>query len=408
MNVVSLEDRIAAAEPSDSAYAISATPYVWREPSLIPQRQWLYGRTLLRGSLSMLVAPGASGKTALLAGMALSLVSGRDLLGSRVWEGPSRVWLWNLEDSADEMARLIQAGAKHWGLTSADLDGRLFLDCAMSGNGLILADDDVGVRVPVKDALADEMLARHVDVLMLDPLVSAHRASENDNGKMDELAKALSMIAETTQSAILAAHHTAKLKGTEANAEAARGASALVNAARSVPSINKMTAEEANQFGIKGDLRRRYFRVYDDKGNRAPPADTSSWFHLHSIALNNGPVGDDGDSLPVVVPWSPPDAFDGLTGESLRRVQAVVAEGDPKEGTWKLDPQTKSSWVGVAIAGVLGFDLSEPSELQRTKSLLKGWLKSGALRQVELHCGKRRETKSFVVAGDCEDTAPPL
>lgn len=399
--VVDLRDRMAQAEQvAHNNPPICASPYIWRDPTTIPERQWLYGRTLLRGSLSMLVAPGSSGKTALLAGMALSLVSGRDLLGERVWDGPSRVWLWNLEDSMDEMSRLLQAGAKHWGLKPADLDGRLFLDCAMSGNGLILADDDVGVRVPVTEALADEMLARKIDVLMLDPLVSAHRASENDNGKMDELAKALSMIAETTQSAILAAHHTAKLKGTEANAEAARGASALVNAARSVPSINKMTTEEGNRYGVVGDARRRYFRVYDDKGNRAPPADVSAWYHLHSVALCNGPVGDDGDSLPVVVRWFPPDAFDGLSVAHLRLVQEAVSDGE-----WRESIQSPQ-WVGNAIADALSLDLDTPTDKARVKLLLKGWLKSGALR-TERRKDRNSDDRVFVVAGVIEDDPAP-
>jgi len=402
-DVVTLSNRIDAAafERHPDRSPINATPYVWRDPTTIPARRWLYGRTLLRGSLSMLAAPGATGKTALLAGMALSLVSGRDLLGQKIWEGPSRVWIWNLEDSFDEMARLIQAGAKHWGLTASDLNERLFLDCAMSGNGLILADDETGVRVPVTEALQDELINRRVDVLMIDPLISAHRASENDNGKMDQLAKALSAIAEASQSAVFVAHHTAKLKGAEANAESARGASALVNAARSVPTINKMTTEEANRFGIVGDLRRRYFRVYDDKGNRAPPADSSLWFHLHSVALCNGPVGDDGDSLPVVVPWYPPDAFDGLSVEHLRRVQAAVAGGEWRESSQSAD------WVGNAIADVVGLDLDQPTDKARTKLLLKEWLRSGVLKVQPGKDGKSNPRKFVVVGRDADDVSPP-
>jgi len=403
MNVLSLAERVdnAVAIAPAGGESICATPYKWRDPATIPTRRWLYGRTLLRGSLSMLVAPGASGKTALIAGMALSLVSGRDLVGQRVWEGPCRTWIWNLEDSREEMERLIQAGAKHWGLTQDDLNDRLFLDCAMSGKGLILADEATGVRVPTNEALRDELIARRVDVLMLDPLVSAHRAPENDNGRMDELAKALSQTAEAAQCAILVAHHTAKLKGTEASAESARGASALINAARSVPTINKMTSEEANRFGIVGDLRRRYFRVYDDKGNRAPPADASSWYHLHSVPLCNGIAGDGGDSLPVVVPWFPPDAFDGLSMDHLRRVQAAVADGEWRESSQSAD------WVGNAIADVVGLDLNQPTDKARTKLLLKEWLRSGVLKIQSGKDGKSNPRKFVVVGRDADDVSPP-
>jgi hypothetical protein len=398
MTVVSLGDRLEQANviPAVNAVSINATPYVWRAPQSIPERQWIYGHTLLRGSLSMLVAPGASGKTALTVGMALALASGRNLLGKTVWGGRKRVWLWNLEDSADELDRVIQAGCKHWGLSENDLNGWLFRDSAMSGNGLILADDLAGVRVLVTKALGDELVARKIDVLIIDPLVSAHRASENDNGKMDELAKALSVIAVTADCAILAVHHTGKLRGEEANAEAARGASALVNAARSVPSINKMTVAEANKFGIKGDLRRRYFQVYDDKGNRAPPADHADWYHLHSVSLGNGADGGDGDNLPVVVPWTPPDAFAGLTVEHLRIVQATIAAGE-----WRESVQSPG-WVGNAVADVLDLDLDEPTEKARVKSLLRGWIKSGALK-VETRNDDKSNKRKFIAVGKSAD-----
>jgi hypothetical protein len=45
---------------------ISATPYACRDPKTIPPRPWIYGRQFLRGSLSVIVSPGAVGKTTLL------------------------------------------------------------------------------------------------------------------------------------------------------------------------------------------------------------------------------------------------------------------------------------------------------------------------------------------------------
>ena len=373
--VIDLSERIARADVVGAERSlIRATPYVWRDPETIPEREWLYGRTLLRGSLSLLVAPGASGKTALTVGMALALVSGRDLLGQRIWKGPSRVWLWNLEDSADEMDRLIQAGCKYWGLTVDDLEGRLFRDSALSGAGLILADKVSGVRIPERDAFTAELAAKRIDVTILDPLVSAHRLPENDNGKIDELAKSLTVVAEQTHSSILVVHHTAKLRGTEAGAESARGASALVNAARLVVAINRMSSDEASRFGVDGETRRRFIRVYDDKGNRSPPADASDWLMLESVLLNNGASGGEGDSLPVLVPWSPPDAFDGVTVGDLRRVQGVIASG-----TWAKNSGS-ATWAGHAVAQAMRLDADDVAAKARIKSLLGQWIANGALR----------------------------
>src|ERR1700730_16180248 len=44
---------------------IKATPFVFREPRLIPPRQLLYGRHLIRRFISCTVSPGGLGKSSL-------------------------------------------------------------------------------------------------------------------------------------------------------------------------------------------------------------------------------------------------------------------------------------------------------------------------------------------------------
>jgi hypothetical protein len=137
-----VREAVSNAQPAAKPAArpkISATPYRCRDPKEMPLRPWVYGRQLLRGSLSLVVAPGATGKTALLVGTALALATGRALLDKTVWEGPKRVWLWNLEDSLDELARLIEAGRIHWRIPAAEIEDRLFVDSALDGADLKLA-----------------------------------------------------------------------------------------------------------------------------------------------------------------------------------------------------------------------------------------------------------------------------
>ena len=38
------------------------------------------------------------------------------------------------------------------------------------------------------------------------------------------------------------------------------------------------------------ERRRRFFRVYDDKNNRAPPSDSSDWYQMISVDLGNGAI----------------------------------------------------------------------------------------------------------------------
>jgi hypothetical protein len=381
---------------------ISATPYTWRDPSSIPLRDWVYGRQLLRGSVSVLVAPGATGKTALMTGTALALATGRDLLGKRVWGGPKAVWLWNLEDSGDELARGIQAAALHWqvgpdDLTQVDPQGRewplLYVDSGLDGAELKIAREERdGFRIiaPVVEALVAELRERTIDVLIVDPFVSSHAVSENDNNAVDAVAKEWARVAVRANCSIVLVHHSRKLAGAEVSAETARGASALIAAARSVVTLNRMTDEEGQRYGIEGDERRRYFRTYDDKNNRAPPADSSDWYRLESVHLGNGEHG--GDSLPVVVPWSPPDTFDGVTVDHLRSVQARVAAGE-----WRASDQT-ADWVGHAVADVLDLDADRKADKARIKRLLAEWIRNDRLR-VEKRRDCNRELRPFVVVG---------
>jgi len=354
--------------------AIKATPYQWRDPASIPPRAWVYGHMLLRGSLTVVVAPGATGKTALMIGTAIALATGRNLLGPKVWSGPKRVWLWNLEDSGEEMARGVQAGAIHWGIKPDDVGDRLYVDSGMDGAELKTAletPNGTKINVPVIGALLTQLRDEQIDVLIVDPFVSSHSVNENDNRAIDMVAKQWARLASQAGCAIVLVHHARKLAGGEVSAETARGASALIAAARSVPTLNRMSDEEAAKFGVEGEERRRFFRVYDDKNNRAPPSDRSDWYRLHSVSLGNG--ADGGDSLPVVVPWSPPQTFDGVTAAHLRAVQDLVARGE-----YRKDQQSQP-WAGDVVISVLGLDASRKADRLRASSLLTTWEANGAL-----------------------------
>ena len=100
---------------------------MWIDPANIPQRDWLYGRLLIRKFVTATVAPGGLGKSTLITVEALAQVSGKDILGVTP-KGQLRVWLWNLEDPQEETQRKIQAAAMHYGLKPEDIGDRLFVD----------------------------------------------------------------------------------------------------------------------------------------------------------------------------------------------------------------------------------------------------------------------------------------
>lgn len=382
--------------PDPDAPRIRATPFRWRDPTDIPRRPWLYGVHLLRGFVSLTVAPGAVGKTSLLVGDALSMATGRPLLGTHVHAGgPYRVWLWNLEDPADELERRIAAGCLYHGIGPEAIGDRLFLDSGRD-QGLCIAEagrDGLTIRRPVVDALVSELRARKIDLLVVDPFVSSHQVPENDNGAIDAVAKTWADVAHRAGCAIELVHHLRKLNGTEATADHARGAVALVAAARSCRVLNRMTPEEGEAAGV--DNPRGYFRAIDDKANLAPPAGKSDWFRLESVPLGNGtwlgPVRLDGDTVGVVVPWQWPDPMADQPADALRRVQEAVDGKNYRRNVQAAD------WVGHAVGEVLGLDPENPADKTAIKGMLAIWIKEGALEVVEIADGNRRPRPCIAV-----------
>jgi hypothetical protein len=376
--------------------AIVATPYQWRDPESIPPRAWIYGRWFLRGTIACVVAPGGAGKSTMLAGTTLAMVTGRPLLGKDTWDGPKRVWLWNLEDDLDELGRSIQGAALHHDIRPNEIDGRLFVDSAMEGAGLCTAvdgPDGFQLLAPVYDALTAELTRRGIDVLIIDPFVSSHTAEENHNSKIDAIAKAWARVAKAANCCIVLVHHTSKAGAGDVTALSSRGAVALINAARSTLVINRMSDEEAERLSIPDQERRRCISVGDDKHNRAP-AERADWYRLASVELGNG------DNVAAVEPWKVPDPFDGVTVHDLARVQALIADGE-----WRADPQAEA-WAGKAVAGVLGLKVEIAADKRRIKALLQTWISNGALR-IETRDDKKREPRKWIVCGEMMNAAQP-
>lgn len=383
-----LEDvAVLFATPATPEKLVSATPFVWRPVEQIPPRKWLYGKHLLRKFVSVDVAAGGVGKSSLKIGEALAMASGKDLYQKGLPEGALNVWLWNLEDPLEELERRIHATCERFNIKPAALGNRLYVDSGRD-NPLVIATegpDGAMIARPVVDALIAEMLERKIDVLTVDPFISSHAVSENDNNAIDIVAREWNVIAERTGAAINLVHHVRKQNGAEATADSARGASALIGKARSVIVYNRMTADEAAAMNVAEDERRYFFRVDNDKANLSPP-EATEWYRMNNVDLANG------DSVGVACAWSPPDAFDGITTRHLIEVQKAVGNGK-----WRENVQAKA-WVGHAIAPILGLDLDEKRDRKRLATILKKWIREGVLMVVMDEDEKRME-REFVVVG---------
>lgn len=367
--------------------AVKATAFSWRPTEQIAKRQWLYGRHLLRKFVSLDVAAGGVGKSSLKIGEALAMASGQDFYSKGLPEGALNVWMWNLEDPHDEIERRIHATAQRFKLKPEDLGNRLYVDSGRDQPLVMATEGPNGAMIvrPVVDALIEEMIARKIDVLQIDPFVSSHAVSENDNNAIDIVAREWNIVAERTGAAINLVHHVRKQNGTEATADSARGASSLIGKARSVLVYNRMSEDEAAKLNVPAEERFFYFRVDNDKANLAPP-ERGDWYRMNNEDLANG------DSVGVACAWTPPDAFDGLTARHLYMVQKAVSEGE-----WRENVQTKDQWVGNAVAAALGLDLDDKHNRKRVQMLLYAWVREGALEVVEVEDRQRRPRKHVVV-----------
>ena len=376
MNYVPLEE---LDQRQSFGTTFSATPYTWTDPASINPRQWLYDKFLIRGFVSVSIAPGGVGKSTLAIAEAVALTTGKSLLGKHTGTA-KRVWLWNLEDPRDELERRIQAVCQHFNITADDLGDRLFVDTGREQELCLAVSGRNGPELQgiVIDNLVAQMIENQIDCLIVDPFISSHAVSENDNPAIDAVVKAWGKIAGSTNAAIHLIHHSRKQSAdSETNADSARGAKALVDAARDVRVLNRMTQDEALKAGVEN--HRLYFRVYSDKANLSPPVAESDWYKLENVSLSNG------DYVGVVVPWAWPDPLDGVTVDDLLAVQKLI---DGKQ--YRENVQAKE-WIGRAIAQVLDLDAEDQTDRQTIKQCVKVWINSGALQVVKVRDDKGKE-----------------
>ncbi len=389
----------AGADPGRLAFP--ATPFTWRDPATIPRRHFLYGFELRRGQLSSVVAPGAAGKTTLKVGRAICMALGKDFLGHRVWNGPHRVWLWNLEDEMEEVEKTVHAFLKLWNVDPGDLGDRLFINGSDSvgAAGLKLAvEAERGgfiLQRPVSEALIDELKRLKVDYLDVDPFVSSHRVDENSNPAIDAVAKEWVRIAREADCAVSLAHHVRKpAANSESSAMDARGASAMINAARSVLVLQRMDRKVAEEFQIPECDRRKFFAVYDDKNNKAPAAAQADWYEFVSVGLGNGDDTGPEDSIGAIRRWQAPDAFGGVTARQLQHIQNLM---DQRPAECRKHPKSQA-WVGKLVARVLGTSLDEQGASARIDKMLRTWTSTGAMRTVE-RSNEKREIVEYLEVG---------
>jgi AAA domain len=389
---------------------IVATPFDWIDPLNIAPRAWLYGDHLIRRFVSLTVSPGGIGKSSLVMMEALCMTSGKSLLtDDKVrTDEPLRVWYWNGEDPQDETQRRVIAAAIHHGLTAADIGGRLFTDTGREQTITLgqITRGEITLQESLFDELEAEIIARQIDVFILDPFVSAHRMGENDNNAIDAVIKRLGKLAERANCAVEIVHHVRKPSGGNKDAtdvNDARGASALVGGVRSARVLNVMSEDIAGAIdGFNIDDRFSYFSVSNGKANMTKRSGEGKWRHLHDFDLKNGPVGTS-DRVGVVEYFKLPEkaaALDALPPNAVMIVQKAAYDY-PNET--RVDPQSPD-WFGHTAGRFLGINSVDKSGKETLKLAIQAWIRSGALA-VEIRPDSKRRPKEYLA---CPPSETPL
>lgn len=342
----------------------------------IRPRQWLFGYWLMRGAVTLIAAPGGTGKTSLLTACILSCASGRDLIGVQPHK-KLRVAALGLEEGREEMNRRFAAAVSHYDIDRTDMEPIFYLDGKETPFQAAFLDQ-AGQTVMSDDmtTLAGNLLMSRADVLWADPLALAHSANENDNTAMAAVLSYFSAIAQTCNVAVGLIHHTRK-GATAGDPDSIRGAGALVNHARIALGLAPMSEDEGKVFDISAEDRRRMVRIDDLKVNYSPKAGEAKWIKLESVRLGNEtedyPYG---DSVQVATRWMPPQARDAFSPLIANHCLDIIAKGlsGPKgQDRYSSAPAAKGKAAfKVIVLGMreFGHEISD----NEARQIIKNWL----------------------------------
>jgi len=277
-NVESLNNARPYAEPFDLTTA-NVAYMLEQEP---PARPWLIQDRLPLGVVGLLAAAGKTGKSMAVLQLAVSITSGKPWLGLPVGEQGS-VLIISAEDDHSEVWRRLRvvrdqmAADDEWDeLVGEKVAERLHVvDRVGEQNLLTDKIDGEIIRTTFADrviATADELPATRL--IVLDPLQRFDGGEPNDNAHGTRLIEAAEIIRKATGATVLLPHHTRKPAANDDDGDGqdvVRGASGLVDGARWIGLMQKMTSKDAKRYGVSPDAAAFYVKFTTPAANYCEP-----------------------------------------------------------------------------------------------------------------------------------------
>ncbi len=350
----------------------------------IPPRPFLYRKWYISGYLTGTAATGGTGKTTITDIEAVSMALGIDLFRSKesLKYGQMKVLILSLEDDEEEYQRRLEAIIRHYNLTNKEVN-------TLEHNIVRLFDSSGSVQITMNDggaivrnemmitALKRTIKEHDIKVMIIDPLISIHNASENANEQMQVVVSALRSIARDTNTAVHYLHHNRK--GGGASADDMRGGVALKDGSRALRMLFKPDSDLLKPLNIPAEIKSYLIAEISGKTNfSANHIGSYIFYHTIGVNLENATNQFSADFIGVAALYIPPDLMDGI---SLNKCQEIW------NAMKKLGPELRRSsaqadeWIGIWMMEWLDLNPDKEEDVGRTKEILKVWVKSGVLKK---------------------------
>ena len=343
------------------------------DPSTIPERAWQVTGLTMLGHMTLIVSPGAVGKSSfgIAAGVAVAL-GGNDMIPGHHDVEQGNVLLINGEDDHHELNRRLAGVLREYEISPGQLAGKLFLQ-SFYGQSPRLATYDKREDTIHHGALVYKTkafcLEHNIKLIIIDPLIGFHNAPENTNEAMEQVAAILRFLAKETGAALIVMHHTRKTgSNSEAHAgdaESGRGAVALIWASRIAKTLARMSKDTARKMNLDWSIGLDLRRIDDAKANYARAAEGASWFRMKSTQIANGetvpvPVAFDMSGLAKELEADKEENRRKVMDEQLSEVGQVLVNGSKNGSGGQTD-------IGAQLETLLGVGRS--TALSRLKAL---------------------------------------
>ena len=342
----------------------------------IPPRRFVQDKLFQRGQVTCLAGSGGAGKSTFTLISKVAQVTGTNLLGFKVYE-PGPCWYIHGEDDTVEVMRRLKAICSHFNIDPAALENKLWLSCVDDTPFALLETDGDGTFAI--DSIVDDIIKtieRHKFLITtLDPWGDFFGGRENDTESMRLGGTTLNRIARQTDSAVVVLHHVRK-GANGADVDAIRGGKSFTDKLRNNLMLVPMTDADGDLLGVEKNETAHFLSLVSVKANYVPPATDGHWFQRQSVNLHNSDGLYPDDMLGVLAPHTFEAAFEKLTTGTIREILDAV-DARPENDLFSQRMQERERWLGTEIMRIAG------KSKGHAKTIIRGWLDSGLLREVE-------------------------